>query len=380
MKLLHNAKLFDGHAFLLADALAIDAGHIVRVGCRDDILTEDAEIIDMEGQIVAPGFVDTHIHGCMGHGCMQPGGTLAMAEQLPRFGVTSFCPSAVSSGVEETQAFLRDVKDAMPREQGSRIVGAHLEGPFLAPDARGIHREAALCLPSEEAYRSLTDGCEDVVVRVTIAPELPGAMDLIERLATERIVVSLGHTSADALTCRAAIERGASLATHMFNAMPPLHHRDANATVEMLTNDAIRCEFVCDGIHVHPLMAKLLLRSKGDGLGFVCTDAMPGAGMPDGRYMMDGTGIDVRDGQAKIGDRLAGSTATMDAALRNLVTLLKVPLERALAMLSYIPAQVLGLEDEIGRIARGYQADLVVLDDALDVQACYVRGALAWTK
>lgn len=380
MKLLYNAKIFDGNAFLLADALAIEAGRIGFVGRRSEMNSAAAEEVDMQGQIVAPGFVDVHIHGCMGHDCMHAGGAQAMAEALPRFGVTSFCPTSVSDSAEATRTFLHEVKEAMRREQGSRIIGAHLEGPFLAPKARGAHEERFLRLPSEKAYSALTEGYGELIVRVTLAPELPGAMALIERLTSERVVVSIGHTAADAETCREAIERGASLATHTFNAMPQLHHRNPGATGELLTNAGVRCEFIFDGIHVDPIMADLMLRAKGPGMAFVCTDGMQAAGMPDGHYKLGSMDVEVRDGRALIGETLAGSTLTMDTALRNLVHLLDMPIEQALSMLSYIPAQALGLADEIGRIAPGYQADFVVLNDALEVESCYVRGALAWAR
>lgn len=366
MTVLSNLKLFDGTRFLDETAISFDNGTITALGTMTNG-------IDMGGRLLSPGLIDLHMHGQMGEDNMRPGGTTYIATTQPQFGVTSFCPTSVTDSDEQTRVFLENVRLTMESAQGARVLGAYLEGPYLDYELRGVHDERFLKEPSISHYRALVEGYEDLIVRVTLAPEKKGGMELVRFLADQGITVSIGHSAATAVETTEAVRLGVSTTTHTFNAMPALHHRQPGVLGVALTHPDLKAEFVADMVHIHPLIVKLIYLAKGVEGCFYCTDSMEAAGMRDGIYRLGNGTVSVQNGIARKGERLAGSTLTMDQGLRLLVEDADIPLHDALRMGTRNPADVIGRPD-LGRLVPGAKADFVLWDDTLHVEATYVEG------
>ena len=258
------------------------------------------------------------------------------------------------------------------------MLGAHLEGPFLNPRRPGAMDPAWFLEPSASVIERLLAAGGGRVSMMTLAPELPGALQVIAALAGRGVVASLGHSDAAYESACAGVRAGARSVTHLFNAMAPLHHRRPGLLGAALDVENLRCELICDGVHVDPVAMRLALRAKGPGGLRLITDAIAAAGMGDGEYRLGESAVVVRDGRATLpgDDVIAGSTLTMDAALANAVRWLGVTVEQAVAMASANPARLLGLDDRKGAIAAGYDADLAVLDE--DLRACSTMVAGRW--
>ena len=366
MNTICNVRIFDGTAFRQETSVSFDGEVITALDNRNTGA-------DMDGLLLCPGFVDIHMHGQLGLDSMRPGENAKMAATQVQYGVTAFCPASVTQTDGPIRAYLADIQAAMALERGARVLGAYLEGPYLAEPVRGAHDADKLRDPELSHYQALTAGYEDEVVRVTLAPERKGGMELVSYLKSRGVTVSIGHSAATAEECARSIELGVNSSTHTCNGMEPLHHRKPGVLGVTLTQDAIRAEFIADLIHIDPILIRLIYRAKGPQGCYYCTDSLEAAGMPDGVYNLGGSDVTVHNGIAKKGDSLAGSTLTMDQGLRNLVQKVGLPLADALGMGTRIPAQVIGRTD-LGRIAPGCKADFILLDRDLRVRATYVRG------
>ncbi|NMA18077.1 MAG: N-acetylglucosamine-6-phosphate deacetylase [Clostridiaceae bacterium] len=366
MTTLSNIKLFDGTHFRDETSITFHDGIITELGnmtCG----------IDMGGQMLTPGLIDLHMHGQMGENSMRPGGVMRISATQVQFGVTSFCPASVTDSDENTRIFLENVRQAMTYRKGARVLGAYLEGPYLDHDLRGVHDDRYIKDPSISHYCALVDGYEDIIVRVTLAPEKDGGMELVQYLTDQGITVSIGHSAASADETRKAIRLGINTTTHTFNAMRPLHHRQPGVLGVALTHPGISTEFIADMVHINPLIVKLIYLAKGVERCFCCTDSMEAAGMPDCDYQLGINAISVENGIARKGDRLAGSTLTMDRGLRLLVEEADIPLRDALRMGTRNPAEIIGRRD-LGRLLPGAKADFVLWNETLQVTATYVDG------
>ena len=375
-------------------SVVLEDGRISAVE-RGSVEPAGAEVIDAAGCYVAPGFVDVHVHGVLGYDTLDGHGALAaIAAALPRYGVTAFCPTTVACPPDALRAFLEEVRRAriMPVPGSARVLPAHLESNFINPDYRGAQPAACLRLPPglgevQQAYRSdpgeysgvqilsvIAVARADVGI-ITLAPELPGAIDLVRALSGAGHRVSLGHSGSDFDTAVAAIEAGATHATHLFNRMTAIAHRAPGLAGAVLARDEVTPELICDAYHVHPAMCRLAIAAKGAGNLMAITDGTAGSGQPAGSQgRLGGRMIHVRDDAAFLDDgTLAGSTLTMDRAFRNIVTRFGRTLVEAALMCSSTPARQLGVE-ETGRIAPGALADLVVLDRDLGVVRTIVEG------
>ena len=339
--------------------------------------------IDFDDAVIAPGYVDIHIHGGAGLDVM-----LASHTELPRLGrflathgVTGYFPTTVAAPLDQTCAALERLAGAIEawttgtdgNSVQARPLGIHLEGPFLSHKRRGVHPAENLVLPSIEIFERLWQASRGHLRMMTIAPELPGALEVIAEAAARKVCVSIGHSDAEMSVAQAAVKAGARHATHTFNAMRPLDHRDPGILGEVLTNSQIGADIIADGIHVSPAIVKLFLQAKGVERALLITDAIAAAGMPDGRFQLGPIQVDVKDGKCTMDGRLAGSTLTMDRAVRNVTEFANWSLRDAVQAATLNPARALGLEQH-GRLALGAEATFTVLSASGEVIRTVVRG------
>jgi N-acetylglucosamine-6-phosphate deacetylase len=333
--------------------------------------------------VVAPGFVELQCNGAGGVDLTaEPERLWEVARLLPRWGVTSWLPTIVTSPDDTRRRALAVLRDG-PTVDGplAEPLGYHFEGPFLSPERKGAHAVQHMRLPEVAAVAGWTP--EAGVALVTLAPELPGALDVLRALVDRGIVVSLGHSTATAAEATAAVDAGARWATHLFNAMPPLHHRDPGLAGVALTDDRLSVGVIADGLHMHPLMVDLASRALGDRLTLV-TDAVAALGMPPGlirlgdmEALADDEGVRLADGT------LAGSNLSMDDAVGNLMAFAGVDLVDAVAAATVVPARLLGVDDERGVVGPGSRADLVLLahdGTRVDVVATLIGGDVAYDR
>jgi N-acetylglucosamine-6-phosphate deacetylase len=331
------------------------------------------------GACLAPGLIDLHVHG---GGGAQVGPDPAAITEVARFharhGTTRLLATTVPSAEDVLLQTVRAVRVAAraPVPDAALVAGCHLEGPFVSPAKPGALDRRFLRAPDRGELDRLLAAGEGHVRMIVVAPELPGAPELIAAAAEQGIVVSIGHTAATHDEARAGIAHGARSATHLFNAMAPLHHREPGAVGAALASAQVTVELVADGVHVHPAVLRIVHAAKGAARVSLVTDAMQAAGLPDGDYRLGDQAVTLRDGQVRLAgqDTLAGSALTMEGALRTCVDA-GIPLGDALAMASSTPAALLGIGDEAGRIAPGLAADLVVLDAGLAVLGTMRAGA-----
>ncbi len=377
-------------------AVLVDGGRIAAIDHRPSIQPAGARIVDVSGAYVVPGFIDVHVHGVGGFDTLDGvGAVAAIARQLPRYGVTAFCPTTIACDHVTLAAFLGEVGQCRQgRADGAaRVLPAHLESNFINPDYCGAQPIRCLRSPIGAAFdaASADFSARDVldtiaasrasVGIVTLAPELPGGIDLVRSLVAAGHRVSLGHSGADFDTAVAAIEAGAKHATHLFNRMTPMTHRAPGLPGAVLAREEVVAELICDGHHVHPAMCEVALAAKGTRGIMAITDGTAGAGLAVGATArLGGRTIRVTEAAAVLEDgTLAGSTLTMDRAFRNVVEGFRRTVVDAAHVCSTTPARELALEG-LGAIAAGNSADLVVLDRAFAVVSTLIAGEFAYRR
>ncbi len=330
---------------------------------------------DLAGDYVIPGLIDVHTHGALGEdaGDGSPRGLVKLSRYYAAGGVTAWCPTAVALKEQPLPRAMEAVGGFVRPADGARIAGVHLEGPFLSREKCGAQNPDALRAPDAELFRRLNEASGRQVRLVTVAPELPGALPFI-REVSRICTVSLGHTAADYDTALSAYEEGASHATHLFNAMSPLRHREPGVAAAAMDAGAT-VELIPDGLHVHPAVIRLAHRLFGQKLVLV-SDSLRCAGMPDGDYELGGLTVTVAGGRAVLrgSDTLAGSSIHLMDGLRRAVSF-GVPLEAAVYAATAAPAKAIRRDGEMGALAAGFAADLVVLDRDLNLKAVYIDGA-----
>ncbi|MDT7839139.1 N-acetylglucosamine-6-phosphate deacetylase [Streptomyces justiciae] len=336
---------------------------------------ENAQVIDVTGHTLVPGFVDIHNHG--GGGASFTSGTaddvLTGIHTHRLHGTTTLVASTVTGDMD----FLAQRAGLLSElaEQGD-IAGIHFEGPFISPCRKGAHSEELLRDPDPAEVRKLIDAARGKAKMVTLATELPGGIDSVRLLAEHGVIAAIGHTDATYEQTVEAIDAGATVATHLFNAMPALGHRTPGPIAALLEDERITVELINDGTHLHPAALQLAFHHKGaDRVAFI-TDAMDAAGFGDGRYMLGPLEVEVSEGVARLveGGSIAGSTLTLDRAFKRAVTVDRLPVEDAVAALSANPARLLGMADRIGSLEPGRYADLVLLDADFELKGVMRRG------
>lgn len=372
--LLIHANYLDEDFRLVQGDIEIEDGKILRVG-KDLPRKEEDLAVDCAGSYtVVPGFVDVHIHGCAGADtCDATREALeAMAAFLLAHGVTSFCPTTMTTSRETIQAALLAAKDMMdhPIEGGARVVGVNMEGPFIAKERKGAQKEEDILPPDFPLFQRFYEESGGIVRLVDVAPEQPGGLDFVEK-ASQLCTVSIAHTTADYDQAKAAFDKGVTHATHLFNAMSGLHHRKPGVVGAVFDDSRVRGELICDGFHIHPAVLRAAFRLLGDR-ALIVSDSMRANGMPEGEaFDLGGQMVIVHQGKALLPDgTIAGSVTNLHQEIKNLVSF-GVPFEQAVKAATLLPARAIGLDGEIGSIAPGKRADLVVLDENLDIAAVY---------
>jgi N-acetylglucosamine-6-phosphate deacetylase len=334
--------------------------------------------VELPESTLIPALFDVHIHGSGGHDVMEATDTALnhIGSFLARRGVGAYCATTVTAPLDSLLRSLSGLAQLLRTPlDGARPVGIHLEGPFLSPHKRGAHAESQLLTPSVVLFDRLWQAAEGNIRIMTIAPELPGAEETIAHAAKLGVRVSLGHSDADARAARRGVLAGAVTATHTFNAMRRFDHRDPGLLGEVLTNDNLFAEIICDGLHVDPTIVRLFWKAKGPDRALLVTDAMAGTGMPDGSYWLGELEVRVKNGRAIIGeDTLAGSTLTLDKAVRNFVNFSGASLAESVALATRNPARMTGLDAEIGTLAPGRSADIAVLSPGNEVAETLLAG------
>jgi N-acetylglucosamine-6-phosphate deacetylase len=362
--------------------LLIEDGVIVDVTSRTRRpVPSKARVVDFGDSVLAPGFIDIHIHGGAGHDVMEsdPRALLCVEAFLLQHGVTSYFPTTVTAPLDATLAALDRLAvaiEARPKGNGRRArpLGIHLEGPFITHARRGVHPPEYLLKPTLPLFDRFWQASHGHIKVLTIAPELEGAQVIIKEASQRGVCVSLGHSDADLGTARAAMASGARHATHTFNAMRPLGHRDPGILGLVLANGSMTADIIADGIHVDPAVVELFVKLKGPERAVLITDATSATGMPDGRYRLGALELEMRNGRCILGDKLAGSVLTMDRALRNVMKFANLDLQPALRTATLNPARVVGISGQHGVLASGTGADFVVLNQRYEVVQTIVGG------
>jgi N-acetylglucosamine-6-phosphate deacetylase len=372
--LLHGARVVRPDGVLDDGWVLIEGARIADVGAGAP--PDCSHSVDLRGRWLVPGFVDLHMHGGGGHDVTTSPEAMAAAVAFHcGHGTTRTLVSLVTAPLADLERQLGWVADLVADDRGlAPLVGAHLEGPFLSHARCGAQNPAHLRRPDRDEFRRLVRAARGTLRSVTVAPELPGALDVIADAVDAGVIAAIGHTDATYAEAQLAIAAGASLATHLFNGMRPIHHREPGPAGAALGAD-LACEVINDGIHVHPAITRLVAQTPGRLI--LVTDAIDATGMGDGDVELGGQPVHVRDGQARLvtSGSLAGSTLTMDIALRRAVLDSGLSIVEASAAASGTPARLIGLGNTLGAIESGLCADLVVLDEHLTVAGVLASGA-----
>jgi N-acetylglucosamine-6-phosphate deacetylase len=374
------ATLFTPTESIAKPIVAIDDGKIVSVTSRDaKEASPGAQVTDFGDAVLAPGMVDIHIHGAVGHDVMEAkhGALHSIGRFLYSKGVTSYLATTVTASVDRTLFALQNLADFIESSDQhpdcAVPLGIHLEGPFISHEKRGVHPPANIQAPSIELLERFRTAARGHISLMTVAPEADGAPAMITHAVRNNIAVSLGHSNATLAETNTGITAGARHATHIFNAMRPLDHREPGIIGAMLANDNCTVEIIADGVHVHPEVVRLFFRAKGLDKAVLVTDAISATGMGDGRYKLGDFEVTVKGDRCEFEGRLAGSVLTLDRAVRNMMNFSGCTLQEALRMATANPASVVSSARK-GRIEVGADADFVVMSKAGELIRTIQRG------
>lgn len=377
--LIQNATTLYQGSFIEGLCVRVALGRIIQIApnlCPDT----NEPVIDASGALLIPGFVDVHIHGYGGQDTMNGrDAILHMSKGLASHGVTGFLPTTMAASIPDTRAALRAVFELMKESPiGARVLGCHLEGPFLNVAKKGAQPGQFIIPPTMENYLAITEGLESAVSLMTIAPEVDGALDLIAKLR-EEVALSAGHSDATVDQMEKAAEAGITQVTHLFNGMNALSHRAPGVPGAALTDERINVQIIADLLHLHKAALKLSWLAKTQEHCLLITDAMEATGMPDGQYRLGANHVTVANREARLADgTIAGSTLTMDRAVKNMHETVGVPLEQAIYMATTAPANAIN-EFQRGRIEAGAHADLVLITRGVEVLKTIVGGEVLYT-
>lgn len=373
-------------AYIKADKFFLKSGTVgpgyleIEDGLFGSVITEvpvGADVTDYTGKWIAPGLVDTHIHGYMNHDVMDADaeGLKVMSEGLLSCGVTSYLPTTLTSSRELLTKVAKTIGDTYKEVKGAKIQGIYFEGPFFTEKYKGAQNPGYFSDPSLEVFREWQEASGGLIKKIALAPEREGVTEFVDAVTKQGVVVALGHSDATLLEAQKAVEAGASVFVHAFNGMRGLHHREPGMVGATMTLHDVYAELICDGHHVHKNAMDVLVKTKGHDHIALITDCMMAGGMPDGNYMLGEFPVVVAEGTARLeSGNLAGSILKLKEALKNVVDWGMATPEQAVMMASLIPAVSCNIDDSCGMIAKGRDADFIVLSDKMELEATYLDG------
>ena len=379
------ARLFTPTESIELPILAVEEGIVVSVASRTSTdVPEGAQHLDFPDLVIAPGFIDVHVHGGAGHDVMQddPSGRVAFEKAMAKHGVTSYLPTTVTASMDRILGALDRLGNVITAEEtqhahiGARPLGIHLEGPFISAAKCGVHPTQHLIAPTMELFQKMWEASGQTLKMMTIAPELPGAPEVIREARKSGVLTSIGHSNATFDQAKLGIDAGAASATHTFNAMRELNHREPGILGAVLSRDDVMADIIADGVHVAPAVVDVFLKAKGLDNAILITDAISATGMPDGTYQLGPFQVQVRGDRAEYEGKLAGSVLTLDRAVRNVMKFGDWKLQQAVILATRNPAQLIQAERK-GNIAAGMDADLVFLTSDGEVAHTMVGGRMA---
>lgn len=354
--------------------LVVDNGKFGEI-LRD--LPEGESFVDYGNFAIAPGFVDTHIHGMVGHDIMDATreGLLAISEAAASVGVTSFLPTTLTASDEDTRRAIENIAKNYADVRGAKVRGIFLEGPFFAEKFKGAQNPSYFLDPSIELLKEWKKCATNLPIKIAIAPERDGSIEFIRQARDMGVYVALGHSDATYERAKEAVDNGASIFVHTYNAMSPLHHRMPGMVGAALTLNDVFAELICDGHHVHPVSAEIVVKMRKPSSVALVTDCMSAGCMPEGKYKLGEFDVTVKDGTARMNDgNLAGSILLLKDAVKNVIAWGIASELEAIQMASIVPAKSVGIDDVAGKIEIGREADFVVLDNNFDIVATYIDG------
>jgi N-acetylglucosamine-6-phosphate deacetylase len=376
---LYNAVVYTPRSVIQDGAVLVRDGKICKVGPRHEVLHSGVETIDVEGRLVCPGFVDLQVNGGGGAFLTEDASyesVCMIAKTHSSFGTTSLLPTVITSPEDQIRAALSAVSDAARRGTGTAtVLGAHLEGPFISEKQKGTHDERHILRSSIQEFSTFYEASQGTLRLLTLAPELPGSLPLIEYAVAKGVAVSIGHSAATFSEVKTAVDAGATMVTHIFNGMTDLDSREPGTVGAALSIDGLRTGLIADGIHVHPMSMKVCIRAKGVEKVFLVTDAMPPVGTSMTSFRIHDKEISVREGRLyDPSGTLSGSTLTMNRAVRVINEAVGIPLHEAIAMATINPAVALGIDGQKGTLEPGRDADIVICDRDLTISKVLVKG------
>lgn len=387
--LIRNANIITPYEIKRCSNLAIEDGKIADIfsGEIKDVDSYD-EIIDAEGKYLSPGFIDLHNHGNFGHDAMEASyeALESMADFHIKNGITAYLATTMTEHPEKIRAAVKNIGEYI--ESGSndskvkaQVLGIYLEGPYFSMEKKGAQPPEYIKDPDLDEIKELIELSKNNIKVVAIAPELKGAKESIKYLKNEGITISAGHTNATFEEAKTGIDLGITQGTHLYNGMRSYSHREPGVVGAVLTDERVACEMICDGIHLHAGAMDLAVKMKGKEGIILISDAMMATGLQDGKYVLGGQDVYVKEGAARLEDgTLAGSTLTLNKAVYNMVHMVNVPLKDAVRMASLNPAKAIGMDDRKGSIEIGKDADLIIFDEDIKVSKALIKGKIKEIK
>ncbi|SHH45198.1 N-acetylglucosamine-6-phosphate deacetylase [Sporanaerobacter acetigenes] len=387
--LIKNANIITPYEIKRCSNLAIEDGKIADIfsGEIKDVDSYD-EIIDAEGKYLSPGFIDLHNHGNFGHDAMEASyeALESMADFHIKNGITAYLATTMTEHPEKIRAAVKNIGEYI--ESGSndskvksQVLGIYLEGPYFSMEKKGAQPPEYIKDPDLDEIKELIELSKNNIKVVAIAPELKGAKESIKYLKNEGITISAGHTNATFEEAKTGIDLGITQGTHLYNGMRSYSHREPGVVGAVLTDERVACEMICDGIHLHTGAMDLAVKMKGKEGIILISDAMMATGLQDGKYVLGGQDVYVKEGAARLEDgTLAGSTLTLNKAVYNMVHMVNVPLNDAVRMASLNPAKAIGMDDRKGSIEIGKDADLIIFDEDIKVSKALIKGKIKEIK
>ncbi|MEL7605451.1 N-acetylglucosamine-6-phosphate deacetylase [Sedimentibacter saalensis] len=375
--LLRNIKIITPSEVLIGYEVLVKQGKITKIDLQENMQNiEFDEIIDGKGQYLSPGFIDIHNHGNSGYDFMDS--TIEAIDSIGKYhlqnGVTSYLGTVLTQSYENIVEAVKNIANYENKENSSQILGIHLEGPFFSHSKKGAQPDKFIRDPDIIFIKELIKISDNKLKMVSIAPEKDGALELIRYLKEKNVAVSMAHSNATYEEAMNGINNGVTISTHLYNGMRSFNHREPGIVGASLTDDRVCCELICDRIHLHDAAIKLALKAKGTDKAVLVSDAMRAAGLKDGEFELGGQKVMVINGEARLSDgSLAGSTLNLNKAVYNMVKFLNVPIHEAVKMASLSPARAIGVHVNKGSIEVGKDADILLLDDNVNV-SCVIKG------